>query len=77
MVILKSNYFFFKGGNPFFSRYLFALISARVGGVTFLPIFFCIVFHIFVRIGLTILNMIGVAEAPAVAITANASALVA
>ena len=56
---------------------MFALISARVGGVTFLPIFFCIVFHIFVRIGLTILNIIGVAVAPAVAITAIASAFVA
>ena len=59
--------FNFRGGRP----------SARVGGSTFLPNFFCIVFHIFVSIGLTILNIIGVAVAPAVAITAIASALVA
>ena len=74
---MVSNYFFFRGGKPFFSRYLLVLISDREGLSTFLPNFFFTVSTIFLIIGLTILNINGVAAAPAVAITATASVVVA
>ena len=61
------------GGRPFFSRYLFVCISARVGISTFLPNFFCKVFHNFVITGLKTLSNSGVAAAPAVATTAIAT----
>ena len=53
---------------------MFVLISDSDGLFTSLPNFFCKVFHIFVIIGLTILNIKGVAAAPAVAVIATAGA---
>ena len=52
---------------------LIAIISARVGSSTFLPNFFCKVFHNFVITGLKTLSNNGVAAAPAVATTAIAT----
>ena len=55
------------------ARYSSAMTSARDGFFIVLPSFFFIVSLIFLIIGLTILNINGVAAAPAVAITATAS----
>ena len=69
-------FLFLQRRKTFLLTILVVLISARVGSSTFLPNFFCKVFHNFVITGLKTLSNNGVAAAPAVATTAIATVVV-